>query len=129
MTQLFQKSSSQGDMTVFELFLVGGIVVGVIAAIISFERGYRKSLFNTPREWLVAKFTAAITPALEDKRRWRHPADLRIFDPALSSTGWFCAVVMDAAGGRCSESRVTGATTPVYRPDHLLLLLLYGGDI
>ena len=42
MTQLFQKSSSQGDMTVFELFLVGGIVVAVIAAIIFFERGYRK---------------------------------------------------------------------------------------
>src|SRR4029079_3329437 len=37
-----QKSSSQGDMTVFELFLVGGIVVAVIAAIIFFERGYRK---------------------------------------------------------------------------------------
>jgi len=42
MVQLFQKSSSQGDMTVFELFLVGAIVVAVIAAIIFFERGYRK---------------------------------------------------------------------------------------
>lgn len=29
-------------MTVFELLIVGGIVVGVIAAIIFFERGYRK---------------------------------------------------------------------------------------
>ncbi|MCS6911900.1 MAG: preprotein translocase subunit SecY [Myxococcales bacterium] len=39
MVRLFQKSATQGDLTVFELFLIGGIVVGVIAAIIFFERG------------------------------------------------------------------------------------------
>ena len=42
MTQLFQKSASGGDLTIFELLLVGGIVVLVIAAIIFCERGYRK---------------------------------------------------------------------------------------
>ena len=39
MVQLFQKSAGQGDMTVFELFLIAGIVVLVISAIIFFERG------------------------------------------------------------------------------------------
>jgi preprotein translocase subunit SecY len=42
MVQLFQKSSSQGDLTVFELFLIGAVVVAVIAAIIFFERGQRR---------------------------------------------------------------------------------------
>jgi preprotein translocase subunit SecY len=42
MVQLFQKSGGQGDMTVFDLCLIAAIVVGVIAVIIFFERGYRK---------------------------------------------------------------------------------------
>ena len=42
LVQLLQKSSGQGDMTVFDLLVITGIVVSVIAAIIFFERGYRK---------------------------------------------------------------------------------------
>lgn len=42
LVQLLQKSSGQGDMTVFDLLVIAGIVVAVIAAIIFFERGYRK---------------------------------------------------------------------------------------
>lgn len=42
MVQLFQKSSGQGDLTIFELFLIGAIVVLVIAVIIFFERGQRR---------------------------------------------------------------------------------------
>ena len=42
LTQLFQKSASGGDLTIFQLCLVGAIVVAVIAAIIFCERGYRK---------------------------------------------------------------------------------------
>lgn len=42
LVQLLQKSSGQGDMTVFDLLVISGIVVSVIAAIIFFERGYRK---------------------------------------------------------------------------------------
>ena len=42
LVQLLQKSSGQGDMTVFDLLVITGIVVAVIAAIIFFERGYRK---------------------------------------------------------------------------------------
>jgi preprotein translocase subunit SecY len=40
--RLFQKSSGQGDLTAFDLFIILGIVVGVIAAIIFFERGQRR---------------------------------------------------------------------------------------
>lgn len=42
LVQLLQKSSGQGDMTVFDLLVITGIVVSVIAVIIFFERGYRK---------------------------------------------------------------------------------------
>jgi preprotein translocase subunit SecY len=40
--QLFEKSQGQGDLTAFDLFVIGAIVVAVIAAIIFFERGQRK---------------------------------------------------------------------------------------
>jgi preprotein translocase subunit SecY len=40
--RLFQKAGSQGDLTAFDLFLIALIVLGVIAAIIFFERGQRK---------------------------------------------------------------------------------------
>jgi preprotein translocase subunit SecY len=42
LVRLMQKSSSQGDLTAFDLFIILAIVVGVIAAIIFFERGQRK---------------------------------------------------------------------------------------
>jgi len=42
MVQLFQKTGGQGDMTLLDLLVIGCIVVSVIAAIIFFERGYRK---------------------------------------------------------------------------------------
>ena len=42
MVQLLQKSGGQGDMTAFDLLVICGIVISVIAAIIFFERGYRK---------------------------------------------------------------------------------------
>jgi preprotein translocase subunit SecY len=42
LVRLFQKSSSDGDLTAFGLFMIGGIVVGVIMVIIFFERGQRK---------------------------------------------------------------------------------------
>ncbi len=40
--RLFQKSSTQGDLTAFDLFIIMAIVVTVIGAIIFFERGQRK---------------------------------------------------------------------------------------
>ncbi len=40
--RLVQKSTSTGDVNAFELFLILGIVIGVIAIIIFFERGQRK---------------------------------------------------------------------------------------
>ena len=40
--RLFQKSGGQGDLTAFDLFVIVAIVIGVIAAIIFFERGQRK---------------------------------------------------------------------------------------
>jgi len=40
--RLFQKSSTQGDLTAFDLFIILAIVVSVIAAIIFFEQGQRK---------------------------------------------------------------------------------------
>src|SRR5207302_10162551 len=40
--RLVQKSSTQGDLSVFELFVILAIVITVIAAIIFFERGQRK---------------------------------------------------------------------------------------
>jgi preprotein translocase subunit SecY len=40
--RLVQKSSTQGDLTAFDLFIILAIVVGVIAAIIFFEQGQRK---------------------------------------------------------------------------------------
>src|SRR5262249_36474614 len=40
--RLFQKSQAQGDLTAFDLFIIAGIVVSVIALIIFFERGQRK---------------------------------------------------------------------------------------
>ena len=40
--RLVQKSQTQGDLTAFELFIILAIVIGVIAAIIFFERGQRK---------------------------------------------------------------------------------------
>ena len=40
--RLVQKSSTQGDLTAFDLFVILGIVVAVIAAIIFFEQGQRK---------------------------------------------------------------------------------------
>src|SRR5207237_7159173 len=40
--RLFEKAGGQGDLTAFDLFLILGIVVVVIAAIIFFERGQRK---------------------------------------------------------------------------------------
>ena len=42
MVQLLQKSGGSGDMTAFDLLVITGIVVGVIGAIVFFERGYRK---------------------------------------------------------------------------------------
>lgn len=39
--QLFQKSSSQ-DLNAFQLLLIGAIIVLVVAAVIFFERGFRK---------------------------------------------------------------------------------------
>lgn len=42
MVQLFQKTGGQGDMTLLDLLVIACIVVSVIAAIIFFERGYRK---------------------------------------------------------------------------------------
>src|SRR4051794_15327199 len=40
--RLVQKSTSTGDLNAFELFMILGIVIVVIAAIIFFERGQRK---------------------------------------------------------------------------------------
>ena len=40
--QLWQKASTQGEMTVFELFVILAIVIAVIAVIIFFEQGQRK---------------------------------------------------------------------------------------
>ena len=40
--RLVQKSTSTGDLNAFELFMILGIVIGVIAVIIFFERGQRK---------------------------------------------------------------------------------------
>jgi preprotein translocase subunit SecY len=40
--RLVQKSTSTGDLNAFELFMILGIVICVIAAIIFFERGQRK---------------------------------------------------------------------------------------
>ncbi len=40
--RLMQKSSTQGDLTAFDLFVILAIVVAVIAAIIFFEQGQRK---------------------------------------------------------------------------------------
>jgi preprotein translocase subunit SecY len=40
--RLFQKSTTQGDLNAFDLFLILAIVIAVIAAIIFFERGQRK---------------------------------------------------------------------------------------
>jgi preprotein translocase subunit SecY len=40
--KLVQKASTQGDLSVFELFVILAIVVAVIGAIIFFERGQRK---------------------------------------------------------------------------------------
>ena len=40
--RLVQKSSTQGDLNAFDLFLIMAIVIAVIAAIIFFERGQRK---------------------------------------------------------------------------------------
>jgi preprotein translocase subunit SecY len=40
--RLAQKSTTQGDLTAFDLFIILAIVVAVIAAIIFFERGQRK---------------------------------------------------------------------------------------
>jgi preprotein translocase subunit SecY len=40
--RLMQKSSTQGDLTAFDLFVILAIVVGVIATIIFFERGQRR---------------------------------------------------------------------------------------
>jgi preprotein translocase subunit SecY len=42
LVRLYQKSSTQGDLTAFELFVILFIIVGVIALIIFFERGQRK---------------------------------------------------------------------------------------
>jgi preprotein translocase subunit SecY len=42
LVRLMQKSTTQGDLTVFDLFVILSIVVLVIAAIIFFERGQRK---------------------------------------------------------------------------------------
>ena len=40
--RLMQKSSTQGDLTAFDLFVIVAIICGVIAAIIFFEQGQRK---------------------------------------------------------------------------------------
>jgi preprotein translocase subunit SecY len=40
--RLFEKATTQGDLNAFDLFLILGIVIGVIALIIFFERGQRK---------------------------------------------------------------------------------------
>jgi preprotein translocase subunit SecY len=40
--RLVQKSTSTGDLNAFELFMILGIVIGVIAVIIFFEQGQRK---------------------------------------------------------------------------------------
>jgi preprotein translocase subunit SecY len=40
--RLMQKSTTQGDLTAFDLFVILAIVIAVIAAIIFFERGQRK---------------------------------------------------------------------------------------
>src|SRR5205823_3477457 len=40
--RLMQKSTTQGDLTAFDLFIILAIIIGVIAAIIFFERGQRK---------------------------------------------------------------------------------------
>ena len=40
--QLLEKAGSQGDLSPFSLFIILGVVVGVIAAIIFFERGQRR---------------------------------------------------------------------------------------
>jgi preprotein translocase subunit SecY len=40
--RLMQKSSTQGDLTAFDLFVILAIVIAVIAAIIFFEQGQRK---------------------------------------------------------------------------------------
>jgi preprotein translocase subunit SecY len=40
--EVLTKAGGQGDLTAFDLFLMVGIMVGVIAAIIFFERGQRK---------------------------------------------------------------------------------------
>jgi preprotein translocase subunit SecY len=42
LVRLMQKSSAQGDLTAFDLFIILAIVVAVIACIIFFERGQRK---------------------------------------------------------------------------------------
>jgi preprotein translocase subunit SecY len=40
--RLFEKSSTQGDMNAFDLFVILAIVIGVIAVIIFFEQGQRR---------------------------------------------------------------------------------------
>jgi preprotein translocase subunit SecY len=40
--RLFQKSTTQGDLTAFDLFIILAIVIAVIAAIIFFEQGQRR---------------------------------------------------------------------------------------
>ena len=40
--RLMQKSTTQGDLTAFDLFVILGIVIAVIAAIIFFEQGQRR---------------------------------------------------------------------------------------
>ncbi len=42
LVRLYQKASSQGELSMFGLFTLGGIVVAVIGAIIFFERGQRR---------------------------------------------------------------------------------------
>jgi preprotein translocase subunit SecY len=40
--RLMQKSTTQGDLTAFDLFVIVAIIIGVIAAIIFFEQGQRR---------------------------------------------------------------------------------------
>ena len=129
--RMFSKAKT-GDITAFDLAVIGVLIVLVVAVIIFFERGQRRIPVQYAKRVVGRKIVRRPVepPAAEGQHRRRHPADLRVVDPDVPAADRVVrADALDAADlGGAPPGRL--ALQPALRrPDRLLLLLLHGGHV
>ena len=80
--RMFSKAKT-GDITAFDLAVIGVLIVLVVAVIIFFERGQRRIPVQYAKRVVGRKMYGgqSTPPAAQGQHRRRHPADLRLVDP------------------------------------------------